>query len=171
MADGDHYAILDALLQRGVLLLGPDVPPRVFVSHGPPAFDCEQFAVYAGPIVVDRVATSDSPNAALMQNRVPVTFSIEATAVIVRCWPTALDDGTTPPGAVLSQYAEALSIDAWRLWNGYREALRGESPSILAGLPCRGVALGPATPTPPAGALAAWTITFRIESYGYDPLA
>lgn len=162
MADSDLYALCRAFLDLGISILGQDAPGRRYVSHTAPPWDCEQIVVHAGPIQASKSSAPDYG-----QPKGPVFPTLGLTYTIVRCWPGPDTDGNAPDGDLLDQYAHALTIDAWRLWNGLRAGLRGEAPAFLDGFPCRGATLGDATPQPPSGGFAAWTIDVRVEVHGY----
>lgn len=164
MADSDLYTLARNFLDLAVMILGEDTPTRRYVSHAAPVWDCEQVTTHLGTITA-----GSSAQPGMGQPRAPVLPTVNVTFTIVRCWPPPAENGDPPDGDALDEHAHALSIDAWRLWNGLRAALRGDLPVILAGFPCKGAVLGDATPQTPSGGFAAWTIDVRAEAPGYTP--
>lgn len=167
---GDLYAAAEAYLEvcRQALASTPaGVPPKVFVSPGIPAHDCEMLAVHVGgPAVGDTsplipvLATGHRVETGIQVNL------IQMTASVLRCVPTMDEDGGLPSDLDLSLASQTLHNDLWAIWNFVREAKRTER---LFAPKEREFYMDPSVAQPQAGGFGGWNIVIRTEVDGYRP--
>lgn len=139
-----------AALEQPATETGP--PARRYVSHGPPAPDCEQLAVHALPA---RLLTAPGPGCVL----IPV---VPFAVVLYRCV-TAVADGpepAPPPAATLDEEARSLAVDGWALLRGILAARRDGVFSPDKG----SVTVGPLEAVRPDGGLAGWRLNVEVQA-------
>lgn len=139
-----------AALEEPATDAGP--PARRYVSHGAPAADCEQLAVYALPI---RLLPGPGPGCAL----IPV---VPFAVVLHRCV-SAVADGPQPgppPAQTLDEEARELAVDGWALWRGILAARRAGEFTPDAG----SVSVGPLEALPPNGGIAGWRLNVEVQA-------
>lgn len=133
-----------------------DLPDRVYVNHGRPAFDCEQLTISL-PMMFRGMAGQEDASSLRTQ---PCTLVRAATytLTIVRCVPTSSDDGSPPSVAALEASAEELYVDGWLLSESIREAWSSDAFDCA----CLDLAMGHLTAVDASGGYAGWTQDFEV---------
>jgi hypothetical protein len=176
MAAGDLYAACVALLAvaEDAAASTPGGPiGRVFVSPGPPAWDCPpQLTVHAGgPVIGDTLPLS--PNLQPF-HRVggPAAFVnlVALTITVIRCVPAMGEGLSFPAPAEIEAAAVETLADVWAIWNYIINRKRqGALFADDKGNPrSRELVLDPAVPLNIQGGAAGWQIQVRVELPGYD---
>lgn len=142
-------------------------PGRVYVSPGPPAWDCEQLTVHVGgPAVADTFPLQ--PSLAAL-HRVAVQGQVDLislTATILRCVPTLTQQGKFPPDSALDAASQQTLADLWAIWNYVR---RGKSTGALFPPKEREFGFDPAISMNLQGGFGGWQVTIRVQLDGYMP--
>lgn len=118
-------------------------PGRVYVAHGPPAWDLctdDQLAVYVQPVTI-----RSSGRAGCQVQRLPVVH-----VQLVRCVPGPDNNGTPPAAADLTASAVGLLDDLGRIIG----AVTAQARDLFGA--CDTVRYGEASPLGPSGNAAAW---------------
>lgn len=140
------------LLDLAVGLL-PTPPERQYVSHGEPAYDCDQLTVHLErlrPKIADR-----GLDTCMVAPVAPLVVTL------LRCITNATEQQPIPPADVIHAENLALLEDGWRLWKGLTRAwATGAWP---ADVPCDKVRWGVMEPRGPSGYLAGWRIGVEVE--------
>jgi hypothetical protein len=153
-------------LDACVVALGATCPDRVFLSPGPPSWDCpDQLCVHAGgPVIADTAA----PGGVLMSGhriqQTNIVNVVSMTATILRCAPTIDDYGNMPTALALTQCAQQTMADVWGIWNFL---VARKADGTLFPPKEREFFLDGALVLNPAGAVAGWQIPVRVQLDGF----
>lgn len=162
-AASDLHDLAADVLEAAVEILNSEnagAPDRAYVSHGPPALDCEQITVHVTNVGEAVTQTVDPLTPGVRKNRVNLTGLM---VTVVRCYPTVDERGRPPKVDALNQAAALLNADAWALWNGLWR-MRGD---LFAD--CDLVFFDGVAPIVPQGGFAGWILQTRFELGGYQP--
>lgn len=144
-------------------------PQRVYVSPGPPAWDCcPQLTVHVGGPVV--AATSPGGGALADGHRMAVAGMvnlIDLTATIIRCAPGIREDSEPAPPEDFDRCSAYTLADLWSIWNYITSA--HNAGDLFPGS-CREVFLDPAALLAQQGGCAGWQISVRVQLGGYTPV-
>lgn len=145
---------------------------RAYVSHGSPAFDCEQVTVHTG--LLGDAATSPLGPALSQGFRRETQGAVELAGyviTIIRCYPVIDDSDPAAPSAATIEAVAAVTLeDLWVTWNTVKQAWRART--IFAsddGKYARELVFDGAVPISPSGGLAGWQIALRAQEPGYAP--
>lgn len=122
-----------AAIEAGYTAAGVDLPERVFVSPGLPAWDCEELAVQ----VEANIGQEGDIAAEVLQPRLPgaghALRAIRVALHMIRCVPTvdqAADEPVIPTAAEEEYAAETILVDSQLMLNCLVAAQRaGDLPS------------------------------------------
>lgn len=130
-------------------------PERVYVSHGEPAYDCEQLTVHLVNVQPKLAAPPGSSLCAVM-------LTARYAVTLLRRVTTIKDgDDPIPTGPELHEQYMALAAEGWTLYKHLTGAwAHGELPADLG---CGVVTWGALEPKGPAGGLAGWRIDLTYE--------
>lgn len=160
---GDLFALAQDFLsacEDALNTLSPGLggaPERSYVAPGIPALDCcPQLTVDVRGVSEDGPPFSGSgqkPRYGARKNQVLMV------ATIVRCYPTDIPPDPTEMQAA----AEQVDADGWALWNYLWNLIRsGDLFRLCADSRPELRQLAP------SGGCAGWTLSFRVETEGYE---
>jgi hypothetical protein len=144
---------------------------RVYVSAGPPAFDCTaggQLTVHGGAAQ----AADTLPLQPMLQPAQRIEYGIQVnlvhlTVTVIRCATVVGQSAAVPSAGKLAADAAVSLADLWAIWNFVFTRKRA---GLLFG-PLderRELAMDPATPVQTSGGAMGWQIPFRVELSGYQ---
>ena len=168
MAVGDLHAAAVELLEaaeEALALTAAEAPARVFVSDGPPAFDCtvDQLTVHAA--AVGEAATfaggAWGDEGFRGQNR-PAVITPVLVVTALRCVPVPGNSGQPPSVAAMEAAGLMLLEDAWALWNHITaKRVQGELGEV-----CKAMFRDGGVPINNQGGVGGWQFTYRFEMRG-----
>jgi hypothetical protein len=153
-------AILTAV-ENGLTSEGVDIPPRAYVSAGPPAFDgdgCSLLAVWVESADRDTGLGGD-PDPFEEDNARWIMRLPRIVVTLARCAPTLTDNGSAPSIVEEEAAAELLYGDATSILNAVVAAYQtGDLPTS-----CHGLGYGGWQVVGPSGGVVATEVRFDIS--------
>lgn len=155
-------AVTNAYGQTGA----PDIPARVFTTHGTPVVEGEQLTVSSLGIS----ATHPFPLAQLRAVRSTVVGSAGISIECWRsCWPlpnvTGNVGGTYVDPSAYSKASQALALDAVTVWGWIADLATAGTlvPSIPTIRDSADVSISPMVPLGPQGNVAGWRLQLAVK--------
>jgi hypothetical protein len=156
--------LLDAA-EAALDLTAAGAPARVFVSEGPPSFDCTadqltvhaaflgEFPTFAGLAVFDEGFRGHTR---------PAVIGPTLIVTSLRCVAMPGPAGQPPSVTAIQASAQVLLEDAWALWNHITEArVLGDIGEL-----CKAVFRDGGVPIVNQGGVGGWQFTYRLEMNG-----
>lgn len=162
MANDTVQLLAEDLLATAVDALtcsGIEPPDRQLVTHGLPAWDCEQISVHVDPAIWAPLDTR--------QQTCQIVPRITLNLTVVRCWPTQ-EGRQAPTATTITDAAAAMNADLWVLMRTF--ARHQADGTLFEGVSCQSTKLGPISTLQPSGGFAAWQMAVIVQPTDTDPL-
>lgn len=142
--------------------------PRMYVSPGPPPWDCVQLTVHSGGMQLADTAPLQPPlQPGVREGANRAVRLVQYTVTVIRCLPVIGNVGPKVPSATaIAQAAQITMSDCWAIWNTVAAAKR--DGTLFPPAKTRTMFFDPALALSAEGGMTGWQLGFRVELPGYE---